>query len=150
MHRRVQGPHHRLVVYCRHQIVYLTPPLQFKTQSKYLCLGNPLWTLNTWNRHMNISTPFNIVYFNFAMSILLKISWQLLLLLWWLLIKRRGNKAFIYTNPPFYVYNIVIFKPPHPPSLSAPEPKAQMHYNCDHALSIVRRPSVCRPSVVRR
>ena len=31
---------------------------------------------------------------------------------------------------------------------SAPEPKAQVHY-CDHALSVVRRPSV-RPSVVRR
>ena len=34
---------------------------------------------------------------------------------------------------------------------SAPEPKAQVHY-CDHALSVVRRPSVClsvcRPSVV--
>ena len=30
---------------------------------------------------------------------------------------------------------------------SAPEPKAQVHY-CDHALSVVRRPSV-RPSVVR-
>ena len=31
---------------------------------------------------------------------------------------------------------------------SAPEPKAQVHY-CDHALSVVRRPSVRRPSVVR-
>ena len=31
---------------------------------------------------------------------------------------------------------------------SAPEPKAQVHY-CDHALSVVRRPSV-RPSSVRR
>ena len=30
---------------------------------------------------------------------------------------------------------------------SAPEPKAQVHY-CDHTLSIVRRPSVRRPSVV--
>ena len=30
---------------------------------------------------------------------------------------------------------------------SAPEPKAQVHY-CDHALSVVRRPSVRRPSVV--
>ena len=33
---------------------------------------------------------------------------------------------------------------------SAPEPKAQVHY-CDHALSVVRRPSVClsvRPSSV--
>ena len=29
---------------------------------------------------------------------------------------------------------------------SAPEPKAQVHY-CDHALSVVRRPSVRRPSV---
>ena len=27
--------------------------------------------------------------------------------------------------------------------LSAPEPKAQVHY-CDHALSVVRRPSVVR------
>ena len=26
--------------------------------------------------------------------------------------------------------------------ISAPEPKAQVHY-CDHALSVVRRPSVC-------
>ena len=32
--------------------------------------------------------------------------------------------------------------------VSAPEPKAQVHY-CDHALSVVRRPSVRRPSVVR-
>ena len=32
---------------------------------------------------------------------------------------------------------------------SAPEPKAQVHY-CDHALSVVRRPSVRRPSVRRR
>ena len=32
--------------------------------------------------------------------------------------------------------------------VSAPEPKAQVHY-CDHALSVVRRPSV-RPSSVRR
>ena len=32
--------------------------------------------------------------------------------------------------------------------ISAPEPKAQVHY-CDHALSVVRRPSVRRPSVVR-
>ena len=31
---------------------------------------------------------------------------------------------------------------------SAPEPKAQVHY-CDHALSVVRRPSVVRLSVVR-
>ena len=31
---------------------------------------------------------------------------------------------------------------------SAPEPKAQVHY-CDHALSVVRRPSVVRPSSVR-
>ena len=31
---------------------------------------------------------------------------------------------------------------------SAPEPKAQVHY-CDHALSVVRRPSVVRPSVLR-
>ena len=31
--------------------------------------------------------------------------------------------------------------------LSAPEPKAQVHY-CDHALSVVRRPSVVRLSVV--
>ena len=31
---------------------------------------------------------------------------------------------------------------------SAPEPKAQAHY-CDHALSVVRRPSVGRPSVRR-
>ena len=31
---------------------------------------------------------------------------------------------------------------------SAPEPKAQVHY-CDHALFVVRRPSVVRPSVVR-
>ena len=30
---------------------------------------------------------------------------------------------------------------------SAPEPKAQVNY-CDHALSVVRRPSVC-PSSVR-
>ena len=30
---------------------------------------------------------------------------------------------------------------------SAPEPKAQVHY-CYHALSVVRRPSVHRPSVV--
>ena len=30
---------------------------------------------------------------------------------------------------------------------SAPEPKAQVHY-CDHALSVVRRPSVVRPSSV--
>ena len=30
--------------------------------------------------------------------------------------------------------------------ISAPEPKAQVHY-CDHALSVVRRPSVRRPSV---
>ena len=30
--------------------------------------------------------------------------------------------------------------------VSAPEPKAQVHY-CDHALSVVRRPSVVRPSV---
>ena len=30
---------------------------------------------------------------------------------------------------------------------SAPEPKAQVHY-CDHTLSVVRRPSVRRPSVV--
>ena len=29
---------------------------------------------------------------------------------------------------------------------SAPEPKAQVHY-CDHALSVIRRPSVRRPSV---
>ena len=27
--------------------------------------------------------------------------------------------------------------------ISAPEPKAQVHY-CDHALSVVRRLSVCR------
>ena len=32
--------------------------------------------------------------------------------------------------------------------VSAPEPKAQVHY-CDHALSVVRRPSVVRPSSVR-
>ena len=31
--------------------------------------------------------------------------------------------------------------------VSATEPKAQVHY-CDHALSVVRRPSVRRPSVV--
>ena len=30
--------------------------------------------------------------------------------------------------------------------ISAPEPKAQVHY-CDHTLSVVRRPSVVRPSV---
>ena len=30
---------------------------------------------------------------------------------------------------------------------SAPEPKVQLHY-CDHALSVVRRPSVRRPSIV--
>ena len=30
---------------------------------------------------------------------------------------------------------------------SAPEPKAQVHY-CDHVLSVVRRPSSVRPSVV--
>ena len=30
---------------------------------------------------------------------------------------------------------------------SAPEPKAQVHY-CDHALSVVRRPSSVRPSVI--
>ena len=30
--------------------------------------------------------------------------------------------------------------------ISAPEPKAQVHY-CDHALSVVRRPSVVRPSL---
>ena len=29
--------------------------------------------------------------------------------------------------------------------ISAPEPKAQVHY-CDHVLSVVRRPSVVRPS----
>ena len=32
---------------------------------------------------------------------------------------------------------------------SAPEPKAQVHY-CDHALSVVRRPSSVRPSSFRR
>ena len=31
--------------------------------------------------------------------------------------------------------------------ISAPEPKAQVHY-CDHTLSVVHRPSVRRPSVV--
>ena len=34
----------------------------------------------------------------------------------------------------------------HGTIISAPEPKAQVHY-CDHALSVVRRPSVRRPSV---